>query len=103
SQCQESGIALCLWDNKNHAILKKIYLADALGDGMWSFVQDTWIIDVNNDGSFDIVALKMEWWEEDTDETDINSPSLGTEHTRDSISDKQLKALLELIEKPNRL
>ena len=82
--------------------MKKIYLADALGDGMWSFVQDTWIIDVNNDGSFDIVALKMEWWEEDTDETDINSPSLGTEHTRDSISDKQLKALLELIEKPNR-
>src|SRR5687768_12330109 len=54
SQYQESRIALCLWDNRNQAIWKQIVLADAFGDGMWYFVQDAWMTDVNNDGSFDI-------------------------------------------------
>lgn len=95
SQYSETEVDLCIWDNQTNKIIKRIELADAIGDGMWYFVKDAWLVDINKDGHLDIVTRKMEWWEEDEEETELDSTSSladttigyidGKEHTTDSL------------------
>jgi hypothetical protein len=75
SQYSETAIDLCIWNNQEKKIIKRIELADSFGDGPWFFVKDAWFVDINKDGMLDIVNRKKDWWEDDNNK----------EHTSDSL------------------
>jgi hypothetical protein len=80
SQYSETSIDLCIWDNQENKIIKRIGLADSFGDGLWYFVKDAWLVDINKDGKLDIVNRQMDYWEDETPTTNSNK-----EHRSDSL------------------
>lgn len=61
SQYDESAIDLYTWDNSTRKVTDIINLTDAFGDEGWHFVQDAWIVDLNNDKFYDIVTRRKDF------------------------------------------
>ena len=68
SQYSETAIDLYTWDNQAKKVTNIINLADAFGDEGWYFVQDAWVIDLNNDKLLDIVTRRKDY-DQDLDDT----------------------------------
>ncbi|HJU67554.1 MAG TPA: hypothetical protein VJ650_04830 [Gemmatimonadaceae bacterium] len=76
SQYGSSAIDLWIYNDSTRRWEDTVRVADAFGDGMWYFVQDGWLVDVNRDRWPDVVTRRRDWWEDD---------STGREHQSDSL------------------
>ncbi len=85
SQYSETAITLNLWDNKKEKIVSTTEIADSYGDGMWYFVKDAWLLDINGDLQLDIVTRTMHWTEEDIDPTPDNPLGRGEVFISDTV------------------
>jgi hypothetical protein len=61
SQYDESLIVLYLVETTSKRLVCKQELADAFGDGLWHFQKDAWLVDLNKDGSLDILNRRVDW------------------------------------------
>lgn len=70
SQYSETAIDLCWWSTNSKKIVYEFELADSFGDGMWYFVKDAWLTNLNKDGLLDIITREKDWSRDDESDTD---------------------------------
>ena len=66
SQYEESAVDLFVWNNVDNRFESRHELSDGFGDEGWHFNQESWILDLNHDGTLDIVTRKIEVDAEDS-------------------------------------
>ncbi len=61
-------ISLLVFDHIEDNFTTKQLIADSGADGTWGYEVDGWLLDINEDGKFDLVNWRTERWDDDETE-----------------------------------